>query len=79
MWSQKAVSTLTASPALLKTIGVSNPATEILYGAALQATFGNIVDRIPDIVVAPDVGSLYSFSQVKVSDHGGCATQRVVT
>ena len=73
IWAQAAVNALKANPATLAAIGVSNPATDILYGDALAAQFGTLADVVPQIVIAPDVGTLYSGSQAKVSDHGGCA------
>jgi len=71
--AQAAVTAITASPATLAAIGVSNPATEILYGPSLAALFGTLVDVVPQVVISPDVGTLYSGSNNKVSDHGGCA------
>ena len=69
---QAAVNALKANATALAAIGVSNPATEILYGDSLAAKFGKLADVVPQIVIAPDVGTLYSGSQAKVSDHGGC-------
>ncbi|KAK9826403.1 hypothetical protein WJX81_000363 [Elliptochloris bilobata] len=66
-----AVNALKANPTTLAAIGVSNPATEILYGDTLAAQFGTLTDVVPQIIIAPDVGTLYSGSQNKVSDHGG--------
>lgn len=74
-WAQAAVNALKANATALAAIGVSNPATEILYGDALATQFGKLADVVPQIVIAPDVGTLYSGSQAKVSDHGGCGRQ----
>ncbi len=75
---QAAVTAITNSPATLAAIGVSNPATEILYGAALAAQFGTLLDVVPQIIIAPDVGTLYSGSKNKVSDHGGCVAHKTI-
>ena len=75
---QAAVTAITNSPATLAAIGVSNPATEIIYGAALAAQFGTLLDVVPQIIIAPDVGTLYSGSKNKVSDHGGCVAHKTI-
>lgn len=63
--------------ALLKSIQNGNPAhiQTVLYGAALQAQFGNPATdpRTPDIIIEPIPGTIYSKSHSKVMEHGGFA------
>ena len=44
---------------------------QVLTGTGLQALLGSQTDRIPDLVVLPTQGTLYTTSLTKVSDHGG--------
>lgn len=56
--------------------GILSPLTlslvvQVLTGTGLQALLGSQTDRIPDLVVLPTQGTLYTTSLTKVSDHGG--------
>ncbi len=46
---------------------------EIFYGPQLSLLFNANDSRTPDIIVAPDVGVVYTGGQGKVSEHGGWA------
>jgi hypothetical protein len=63
--------------ALQQSVLNGNPARiqNILYGAALQAQFGNPATdpRTPDIIIQPIPGTIYSHSSAKVMEHGGFA------
>lgn len=45
---------------------------QVLSGDALTSILGSNPDRVPDLFVVPQEGTLYSLSKTKVSDHGGC-------
>jgi hypothetical protein len=66
----------TALQAAGVTIGISNT-TQVHFGARLHAQFGNpsagsvAAVREPDIIVTPNLGTLYSSSTKKIADHGG--------
>jgi hypothetical protein len=75
--SQNQSKTQAGVDALLNSIGNGNPARiqTVLYGAALQAQFGNPATdpRTPDIIIQPIPGTIYSHSHAKVMEHGGFA------
>ncbi len=67
--------TQAAVNALLQSEQNGNPARiqTVLYGAALEAQFGNPTTdpRTPDIIIQPIPGTIYSKSGAKVMEHGG--------
>jgi hypothetical protein len=73
--SQNQGKTQAGVDALLQSMQNGNPARiqTVLYGAALQAQFGNPAtdSRTPDIIIEPIPGTIYSSSGKKVMEHGG--------
>jgi hypothetical protein len=66
--TQAAVNVLSSHEAA---IGVSN-SRQILYGADIRKQFGDpLLDpRVPDIIVTPDLGVIYTHAS-KIAEHGG--------
>ena len=48
---------------------------EIFYGPSLELIFNNPLkdSRVPDIIVAPNVGVVYTGGTKKIAEHGGFA------
>ncbi len=70
---------VTAAVALLETNATTAGIGEIFYGANLETMFNapglppNGDSRVPDIIVAPNVGVVYTGSSSKQAEHGGFA------
>ena len=79
LWLKPGVSTANAVE-LLETNAVAAGVGQIFYGASLEPLFGkpglpaqDADPRTPDIIVAPNVGVVYTGSLKKQAEHGGFA------
>jgi predicted AlkP superfamily pyrophosphatase or phosphodiesterase len=77
IWLADQSQTATAVAALQASVSAGNPAAidQILAGKALAKQYGDPAadPRVPDIVVQPQHGVVYSLSTKKQSEHGGGA------
>lgn len=80
IWLAHQSQTAAAVSALLADKAGANTARTdfVLYGSTLMAEFGlgdpSTDPRVPDLVVQPIPGTIYSHSKAKVAEHGGFAT-----
>jgi hypothetical protein len=73
LWLKPGASVAAAVASLRANAAALNiPPNGILFGAPLQALYGNN-ERTPDIIVQPRPGTIYSTSVKKVAEHGGGA------
>ena len=63
--TQQAVDAILADPAIR--------ADRVIYGDELAAMYGgdNAAARVPDIIIVPTPGTVYTTSGTKIADHGG--------
>ena len=78
LWLADQSQTTAAVAALQQSVANGNPAhiAQILAGKALTKQYGDPVadPRVPDIIVQPQVGVIYSTSLKKLAEHGGGAS-----